>query len=62
MGNEQKTGRFLSRSSDKEETIMEEKKYTLDDLVQVIRILRGENGCPWDRVPVSYTHLTLPTI
>lgn len=29
---------------------MEEKKYTLDDLVQVIRILRGENGCPWDRV------------
>lgn len=29
---------------------MEEKKYTLDDLVQVIRILRGESGCPWDRV------------
>ncbi|MGN0135475.1 nucleoside triphosphate pyrophosphohydrolase [Anaerotignum sp.] len=29
---------------------MEEKKYTLDDLVQVIKILRGENGCPWDRV------------
>lgn len=29
---------------------MEEKKYTLDDLVQVIRILRGENGCPWDRM------------
>lgn len=29
---------------------MEEKKYALDDLVQVIRILRGENGCPWDRV------------
>ncbi len=50
MGNEQKTGRFLSRLSDKEETNMEEKKYTLDDLVQVIRILRGENGCPWDRV------------
>ena len=29
---------------------MEEKKYTLDDLVQVIKILLGENGCPWDRV------------
>lgn len=34
---------------------MEEKKYTLDDLVQVIRILRGENGCPWDRVQTHET-------
>lgn len=27
-----------------------EKKYTLDDFVEVIKALRGENGCPWDRV------------
>lgn len=27
-----------------------EKKYILDDLVQVMQALRAENGCPWDRV------------
>ncbi len=27
-----------------------EKKYTLEDLRAVIARLRGENGCPWDRV------------
>lgn len=25
-------------------------KYTLDDLWEIMRRLRGENGCPWDRV------------
>ena len=50
MGIRQETGHFLSRFYDKEETIMEEKKYTLEDLVGIIKILRGENGCPWDRV------------
>ena len=25
-------------------------KYTGDDLRQVVEILRGENGCPWDKV------------
>ena len=25
-------------------------KYTIDDLLEIVRILRGENGCPWDRV------------
>lgn len=29
---------------------MEEKKYTLEDLMEIIRILRSENGCPWDKV------------
>ena len=24
--------------------------YTLDDFVEVMKALRGENGCPWDRV------------
>lgn len=27
-----------------------EKRYTLEDLVQIIKTLRGENGCPWDKV------------
>ena len=25
------------------------KKYTFNDLVDIIAQLRGENGCPWDR-------------
>ena len=29
---------------------MAEKRYTLDDFVEVMKALRGENGCPWDRV------------
>lgn len=31
--------------------IMEEmrKKYTFDDLKDIMRTLRSENGCPWDR-------------
>ena len=29
---------------------MENKMNTLEDLVRIIRILRSENGCPWDRV------------
>ena len=27
-----------------------DKKYTLEDLVAIIKRLRGEGGCPWDRV------------
>lgn len=26
------------------------KDYTFDDLIGIIEVLRGENGCPWDRV------------
>lgn len=26
------------------------KKYTYEELLEIIRTLRGENGCPWDRV------------
>lgn len=26
------------------------KQYTIDDLKEIIVILRGENGCPWDKV------------
>lgn len=25
-------------------------KYTIEDLMEIMRILRGENGCPWDKV------------
>ena len=25
-------------------------KYTVEDLLKIMRILRGENGCPWDKV------------
>ena len=31
-------------------------QYDADDLRQIVEILRGENGCPWDRVQ---THQTL---
>ena len=27
-----------------------DKKYTIDDLKNIIVTLRGENGCPWDKV------------
>ena len=26
-----------------------DKKYTVDDLLEILKVLRGENGCPWDR-------------
>lgn len=31
-------------------------KYTINDLIEIVRILRGENGCPWDR---AQTHESL---
>ena len=31
-------------------------KYTFDDFVKIISILRSENGCPWDR---EQTHESL---
>jgi tetrapyrrole methylase family protein/MazG family protein len=27
----------------------EKEKYTIDDLVEIMRILRSDGGCPWDR-------------
>lgn len=33
-----------------------EKKYTFDDFMNIIRQLRSENGCPWDR---EQTHRSL---
>lgn len=26
-----------------------EKKYTVDDLLEILKVLRSENGCPWDK-------------
>ena len=28
---------------------IQKNKYSFDDLVEIMRILRSENGCPWDR-------------
>jgi tetrapyrrole methylase family protein/MazG family protein len=35
---------------------MEYKKYTIDDLTFIMKLLRGKNGCPWDK---EQTHETL---
>lgn len=32
------------------------KRYTYEDFIEIIRTLRGENGCPWDR---AQTHASL---
>ena len=31
-------------------------KYGIDDLLEIMRILRGEGGCPWDR---EQTHASM---
>ncbi len=31
------------------ETLLLKENYKLSDLVEIMEILRGENGCPWDR-------------
>ncbi len=31
-------------------------RYTIEDLIEIIHMLRGENGCPWDKVQ---THQSL---
>ncbi len=36
--------------------LLEKKSYSVDDLVTIVRILRSENGCPWDKVQ---THKTI---
>ncbi len=33
-----------------------EKKYTFEDLVDIVKTLRGENGCPWD---IEQTHQSI---
>jgi len=33
----------------KEEIALLKDKYTLEDLIELMRVLRSENGCPWDR-------------
>lgn len=35
---------------------MDQKRYTYEDFVKIIKKLRGENGCPWDR---EQTHMSL---
>ena len=33
----------------KKKMLLEKEKYTVDDLVTVVEVLRSEEGCPWDR-------------
>ncbi len=33
-------------------------RYTIDDLLNIMKILRSENGCPWDKVQ---THESIRT-
>ncbi len=33
-----------------------EKKYTFEDLIDIVKTLRGENGCPWD---MEQTHQSI---
>ncbi len=35
--------------SEKKQMLLERQKYTVDDLVCVLEVLRSEEGCPWDR-------------
>lgn len=37
---------------------MEEKKYTLKDLMDIVEALRAKDGCPWDQVQ---THSSMKT-
>ncbi|HAZ19479.1 MAG TPA: nucleoside triphosphate pyrophosphohydrolase, partial [Clostridiales bacterium] len=34
----------------------EKDRYTFQDLIDILYILRGENGCPWDR---EQTHTSI---
>ena len=36
--------------------LLEKKSYDVNDLVTIVRVLRSENGCPWDKVQ---THKTI---
>ena len=33
-----------------EQKLIDKKRFNFDDLLEIIRVLRGENGCPWDKV------------
>ena len=38
------------------EALLKKDSYTTEDLVEIMEILRGEGGCPWDR---EQTHKTI---
>lgn len=35
---------------DRLKTLVGKNKYNINDLVEIVKILRSENGCPWDKV------------
>ncbi len=37
------------------EPLKDRERFTYSDLVDIVKILRGENGCPWDRVQTPET-------
>lgn len=47
---------FIERVKYKGEKTMNKNRYTFYDLVEIMKILRSENGCPWDR---EQTHESL---
>lgn len=36
--------------------LVKKEKYSIDDLLEIMKLLRSENGCPWDR---EQTHKTI---
>lgn len=43
---------------DQKKAILKKERYGIQDLIQIMQILRGEGGCPWDRVQ---THESIRT-
>lgn len=39
-------------------TFIEKERYTIEDLLEIVKILRSPNGCPWDR---EQTHESIRT-
>lgn len=37
------------KKSDKRADFTDKQKFTFDDVVEIMEVLRGEGGCPWDR-------------
>ena len=40
----------MNSMEDRKKAILEKKEYNVYDIAEIVRILRSENGCPWDKV------------
>ena len=45
----------MSTVADLKKQILSKDKYNIDDLLIIMKILRSEEGCPWDRTQTSYS-------